>query len=547
MARRTLTLYLAKPDVENFASILSESAESRVQDGRTQVVDLQEFAEGARLYVFSSPPFTPGWLRHLAQQFNFEAAVLTSSACALLVFWVEGRMFISTFAHGWMYINEDNIEGDFGLRVALNGLNDDKLRRLERANLGDAMKGVSLSPFQREFESFGLDDALDLVRKVSGVANDNSSADVLTGAKSIKLSGEFELGDLPDLASECLDAFGSEAYRDTAFRVLDLVQPVVDRRRVTELDRELCERIRNQTGEFELGLPDTQEVQTVGFRFVGPNQRGYYADLLLENYVSALGDGLAALSEGQIRAHKIISVHDEPGLQQRWSIRSALVGSLEYDGGLYAINEGEWYHLDEVFKRSIDQTFRDYRSEWTDHPVMLRRFLDERGNSRFESEASYNAQIAAQKGWLCLDQQLISVAGVNRSDFEVCDLLDIANKRLIHVKKSSRRSSVLSHFFKQGSNSAQQMVKFGGAWDALAALVNDRFGPEARDELLAANADNGRPWTVEFLIADVPRADGQFNIPFFSKITMRDEFTNLRAMGYNVDLKFVRLARPHIQ
>jgi uncharacterized protein (TIGR04141 family) len=59
-----------------------------------------------------------------------------------------------------MYLDEDNIEGDFGLRVAINALDDKKLKRLERANLGDALRGVALSPFQREFTSFGQDDAL---------------------------------------------------------------------------------------------------------------------------------------------------------------------------------------------------------------------------------------------------------------------------------------------------------------------------------------------------------------------------------------------------
>ena len=546
MARKTLTLYLAKPDVQDFEDILTEKALERLRDLRTQIVDAPEFADGGRLFVFASAAFTPSWLTELGRHFALADNVITSSASAILAFWVEGRLFVSTFAAGWMSVNEDNIEGEFGLRVALNGLNDDKLRRLERANLGDAMRGVSLSPFQRDFESFGLDDALDLVRKISGVANNESSADVLTGAKSVKLSGEFDVSDLPALADECMAAFESVAYRDTSFRVLDLVSPVADRRLSNTLDVEVCDRIRNNTGEFELGLPDNQEVQTVGYKFVGPNKRGYYADLLLEHYISVLGDRLADLDPETIRRHQILSVHDEPGLSQKWSIRMALVGSLEHEGILYAINEGEWYNLNEAFKESIDRTFREYRSEWTDQPVRMVKLLDEDGNAKFQSEASYNLDVAGQKGWLCLDTRLISVAGVQRSEFEVCDLLDIENKRLVHVKKSSRKSSVLSHFFKQGSNSAQQMAKFGGAWDALGQLVEAEFGQEQADALRAAVADVERPWTVDFIIADSTRMDGQFNIPFFSKITMRDEFSNLRAMGYQVRLQFLRLAREVI-
>jgi uncharacterized protein (TIGR04141 family) len=161
MARKTLTIYLAKPDVQAFEDVLSDRARDRLGDIRTQTVDAPEFAEGARLFVFASAAFTPSWLTELGRHFDVNANVITSSASAVLAFWVGQRLFVSTFASGWMSINEDNIEGDFGLRVALNDLNDDKLRRLERANLGDAMRGVSLSPFQRNFESFGMDDALD--------------------------------------------------------------------------------------------------------------------------------------------------------------------------------------------------------------------------------------------------------------------------------------------------------------------------------------------------------------------------------------------------
>jgi uncharacterized protein (TIGR04141 family) len=46
---------------------------------------------------------------------------------------------------------------------------------------------------------------------------------------------------------------------------------------------------------------------------------------------------------------------------------------------------------------------------------------------------------------------------------------------------------------------------------------------------------------VEFVIADSPRADGDFNIPFFSKISLRDESNILKAMGFDVAIRFIRL------
>jgi uncharacterized protein (TIGR04141 family) len=210
MPKKTLTLYLAKVDVDEFEHLLTKGARDRIDRPSTQIVEAGEFGEGARLYVFVGDDISPRWLNELRREFAIGGRIETNSSCALLIFRASGRIFVSTFAHGWMYINEENIEGDFGLRVALNALDDTKLKRLERANLGDALRGVSLSPFQRDFSSFGLDDALDLVRKISGNTRDDASADALTGSRSLKVSGEFS-----EIASEALKFFESKFYQKT--------------------------------------------------------------------------------------------------------------------------------------------------------------------------------------------------------------------------------------------------------------------------------------------------------------------------------------------
>lgn len=89
--------------------------------------------------------------------------------------------------------------------------------------------------------------------------------------------------------------------------------------------------------------------------------------------------------------------------------------------------------------------------------------------------------------------------------FEACDLLDIANMRLIHVKKSSRQSSVLSHFFKQGSNSARILRTIPEARDALVKKVGDLTDAATAKALEDALGDSMDGWTVEFHIVDAPR------------------------------------------
>lgn len=541
MAQKTLTLYLGKDDLAEFHQAFTEEAQAKLGLQSTRIVDAPNFGDGAKLYVFVGQDHPPRWLGELRQHFQIDGQITTSSAAAVLLFWSAGRLFASPFAHGWMYLDEHRFEGDFGIRAAINALDDTKLKRLERANLGDALRAVALSPFQRGLTSFGLDDALDLIRKISGRTRDDANANSMTGSRSLRVTGEFGIADLPELAADALDYFSSDDYQQTQFAILDSVMPVADRELCEELDDLAAAAIRDGEERFELGLPVGFDDQAVSYRFKGPGLRGGHPDLLLRHYTQAMGERLPELTAEILRSHRIVAeFENEAKPNAHWAVRSALVGSLIYDNERFAINEGEWYRIEQAFKESIENTFADLVEQWAIPPEPLRKIYDEDGNGKYEAEADFNARFADANGFVLLDRALIQVPGVDRSEFETCDVLDIAAKRFLHIKKSSRRSSVLSHFFKQGANSARHFSMFANAWIRLRELVEGRAGAAAAAHLDAVRNDD-RPWKVEFIIADTPRADGAFNIPFFSKVSLRDEVRMLRAMQYDAGIKFIGL------
>ncbi|MHB0769830.1 DUF6119 family protein [Bradyrhizobium sp. 1.29L] len=158
----------------------------------------------------------------------------------------------------------------------------------------------------------------------------------------------------------------------------------------------------------------------------------------------------------------------------------------------------------------------------------------------YQSEESYNREIAQEAGYLLLDQKLIQIDDVAGPGIEMCDLLDIPGRRFIHVKKSSRQSSILSHFFKQGGVSAQMFRKYEPFRIKLVETVGRLYGAQADQDLRAALDDR---WTIEFQIADFPRSDGTHNIPFFSKLTLREEARDIEAMDFNVSVRFIKLTR----
>lgn len=536
----TFSLHLAKEALPDASEYLTDGARASLVAATTQTLEVDGFGDRCVVYVFQSGMRTPGWLVRLGNAFDGVSPFQTRSGAAVVLFEVNGRMFACTFAHGWMHLNEDEFEPDFGLKVAVNALDQTKLKRLELANLGDALRGVSQSSFQRDFQSFGVDDALDLVRKISGASRPGSGMTAITGARSLKVTGNFELNDLPDLTEELLELFSSDAYTETPFRVIDFVRPVVDGVRQSELNAEAASRIRNGFDNFELGLPSNLEAEGVTFRFKGPRLRNSFPDLLLRHYTTSLGDRLTQLDSDTLETHKIVAEFDEDRPPLQWSIRKALVGSVDLGGQRYAANEGQWYQVEDSFRAAVERSFSEVQGDWGEEPPLPpTTYYDEYGNGRIEREEDYTERLARHFGYVFLDQAFITIPNAARSQFEACDLLDIEGRRFIHVKKNSRRSNILSHFIKQGSNAARQFKRVPATWSQLVDRVRDRSNDDSAQRLAEQIRSRENTWRVEYWIIDSPRVNGEFAIPFFSRITLRDEVMDLRSMEYDVELRFI--------
>lgn len=547
MATKTFTLYLLKDRISDFHQSLSETAQSRLRVGDVVLSRSGELGQASVVYVFQNPITEPRWLSDIRSVFSLTERVNTQSASSIIFFRASGRAFAVTFGSAWLFLDPASIVNDFGLRVALNASNDDLLRRLDTSNLGEAMKGISQSASQRKFETFGVDEALELVRKINGKARNSDFGSTITGSSSLKVSKEMELVDLPALASEALQYYASTAYRSTSFRIIDNIMPVTDSDLAHQLDQSLVQAIISNSSEFELGLPEISDDDIVSFRFTGFNGRTSYQDLQLRHYRESLAQNLQNLSVATLHLHLITATYGDIQKPQRnLRVYDALIGSTTLDDERYAINEGAWYQVESQFRNSVQQSFSDHIESFPEPPPVVTTIISaDRRKRQFESEESYNTRYASEKGLILMDRRLIDIPDIQRSQFEVCDLIDIEGKRLIHVKMSGRRSSILSHLFKQGKNSARLLRSIDSAWTCVVERIRSDFGQTVSDRLLTALADRERPWRVEFHIVDHPLPTGEFTIPFFSRVTFRDEARDIRSMGYEVAIKFI--PKPNIQ
>lgn len=543
---KSYSLYLAKSEIENFEDIFTETAKEKIQAGDAFLSNSDILGDEATVYIFPSPPRSPSWLADINTVFAGTPVLTNRSSCAVVVFKHVDRLFVTAFAHGWQYLDDTKIESDFGLRVAINSLDDSKVRRIDSSHLGEAIKGVSQSAFQRDLQAFGVDEALDLVRRISGRVEDDEFANTISGATGLKITKEMEFADLPETAGEALARSQSTDYQSTGFCIIDKVSPISDKLLLAALDQKAVDIIKEGADNFELSMPGWSEDDVVYYGLLGTGLKGRFPDLLISKYRDALGAKLDDLDVEAIRKHFVVAeFNNDAAVKKRWSVKKALVGSIVENGGLYAISEGEWYRLDKQFKTDVDDGFATLKEDWLNPPLMIIKQVSDDGKKiGFESELSYNERCAEEYGQVLLDQQILTVPATPYGKFEACDLLDIEGKRLIHVKKSSRQSSVLSHFFKQGSNSAQILKTIPEARNALVEKVRETTDDPTADALNAALGEAMAGWKIEFHIVDAPRKDGTFMIPFFSRITLRDESRMLKGMAYDVSLRFIPTSKP---
>ena len=544
-SKNTFSLYLAKEDVSEFDDLLTDAARQHLNNGYAKKLTSDAFGDGGALYTFAGRRKPPNWAEQLKKHFPMANDLWAQSPCAILVFSRGNSIFAITFSYGHVYLDDRRTEADFGLKVAINFVSDEQLKSVERSNIGEAIREFAQAANQRDLRSFGFDDALDLIRKVTGYASENDFADKVTGSRALRFSKAIDINEVPDAAATAIDLFKSKAYQSTSFRVIDFLAPVLDFSMQSLLDQALLEALQEGSDEFEISLPEILPDDVGSFRFERMHSSKFYPDLSLEVYRDNLGDGLTDLTVDQMKAHRVAAydlASNKPF--KNWSVHQSLVGSLVINGGRYALNEGLWYAISEVFKEAADAEFVELTAEADKRLRPFKKILAavnaKKKKDHYQSEGSYNQEIADETGYLLLDERLVQIEDVPGPGVEACDLLDVEGRRFIHVKKSSRQSSVLSHLFKQGSNSAQLVRKYEAFKDGITNVIRKHYGDAEAAAFEAALTDK---WTVEFQIADYPRVNGQHNIPFFSKLTLRDEARVIRAMEFDVRVGFITLSR----
>lgn len=487
---------------------------------------IQEISiDGSRigtLYIKNARSTRPQWLDFFDEVPEIKALDLRNRTHSA-VFLVEtaGRGFALSFGYGYSMIEPAAIKRRFGLRAALNLVDPEQIRSMDRKRL------ESVTMYTREqagrgsgLNAFTIDAERELLRSITGASKDKGVGTRVSGKDAFAITGRAELGQILERVASWYELSQKDEYKGS-FLWVDNIAEERDSAKILSLDSILEVRIRD--GDLEkiwLMPPEILDWTDIdGFRF--RNKNGPLCqELEFDTYFADRYREQSEASIKKMKKDKVLAQSNETGAADpRWSVYGCLYAEVMLDDDLYILDESQWYRIDRNFADEV----AGFQSAMVTTGLSL-------PPCEGENEGHYNARVAKEsRGALKLMDKKTVSSGTGRGTVEVCDLYHPVRKIFVHVKKYSS-SSTMSHLFAQGYVAAQSLLYHRGfqrrAIDKFpdGGLPEGDFDPAEYEVAYAVIAKAGR--------------DG-VELPFFSLVNLRTAAQTLERIGFKRTLTVI--------
>lgn len=507
---RSVTIYLLREDIVRPEEALRSPAKLKsfdVGSGSARI---------GRLYVQSSRPQVPRWAKLFSNYLDVNELGRVSTSSAVFLVQIKKRLFALTFGQGRHLLNPGAWEERFGLKVALNCIEENHLRSIDKRTF-DAIARHTRVQSSREAAppDFGLDIEQDLLRAVTGTPTDERLGKKLDGMDALHVLARVEISELGEMLSMYLEKFHDTTYKKV-FPWVDHIAEVSNPKTIDELDQRLMDRVNSEDlDRCWLAVPEVVDwAEISGFRYGFGARTPEYHDLHFPEFLASLREGSSVTLEVLKRRHAHC-IGDEGHEIDEWPIYQCIYCEIEHNGDSYLLSGGKWYRVNRDFVTEVNADFE-----------RLPRFPRALADYDDDTEAAYCERVAGAGGgqYALMDRKTIQIGG-GYSKVEFCDLFSQA-KDLVHVKRYGG-SSVLSHLFSQGLVSGEAFrsdTKFRQDVDALLPRTHKMADPS-----MAPNASD-----YQIVFAVVSDSPDPLTLPFFSKINLRHAARRLQAIGYRV-------------
>ena len=164
------------------------------------------------IYYCDSNKKVPRWKPYL-DELSSETIDIAENASnkAVVLVHIQDRIMAIVFGYGRSFLKEECIERNFGLKVALNIINPNKMRSINAATIEDMVvtthRQASYSTTQDEF---GLNVTNDIMKGLTGEPYDPIYGNHISGKDSLVVSVFMEIAELGEKLNLYYDAYKDE-------------------------------------------------------------------------------------------------------------------------------------------------------------------------------------------------------------------------------------------------------------------------------------------------------------------------------------------------
>ena len=518
--RQDLTIYLLKESVDDLKKAIKNPdihVHKEINLNPELIVNL---------YIkksYSNPPKWANFFHGTVDKIEFGK---NSSTGAVLFIPLKNRYFAISFGQQGRYIIDSTyLEMGFGLRVALNSIDEHSLKSIDKSSFEVYPKQYrEQSGKEAELQYFGIDVEKDLLRAVTGRPVDKEIGYRITGMDALRVNAEVKLETLEPYLDKVLSKYEDTSYKKS-FEWVDHIGEIKDKGLIEKLDEQLIQKISDlKTDNIWLAVPEIINWERVaGFTHTGSRNVRHY-DVRITDFLKSIGD--LSLSKELLLRRKIQCVDDDFLPLFERAVYYFIYGEIVQGNNTYLINNGKWYNVNRDFVGEINSSY-----------ASITRYNSELPVYKDETEPKYNTRVAKEysDNFVLMDANNIKLPG-RPTPVEFCDLYS-KNKELIHIKRYTG-SSNLSHLFNQGVVSGEllQMER------RFRELVNKELPESHKIENVEKRPLAGQYKVVYAIISEYDEA---LEIPFFSKISLKNAVRRLESIGFNVELAKISVDEMH--
>ncbi len=479
-----------------------------------------DFEEENVFYYDKSHSYKPSWIRSFFENKLENLELFNQSTKGVYFVKVsvnsEERYFAVPFGYGHSMIDKIYCEDDFGLKVVLNLVDRDSIRKIEKRTLSSEPKNTveQLSKIGN-ISDFGIDIEQDLLEEITGKPNNiYFGENLVTGKIAFSASVKFNIFNIEEFLKKCYEYYKREDYKNR-FSFIDQVREI---RATEEWDKMLIDELKNEEDQnvrVWMAIPEIIEWEDVARFSYSGKKENLVDDITIQDFKQSLSeDQKKKLDLDFLKKRKVCCFRSSMDEEYtNWSYFNCLYCEITKDDRKILLTNGKWYEIAKDFVEEVEESYKNTLSDSVNITLL--------GCGKKIYEDKYNESLAKAIGGVLMDKKNITYGG-GSSSVEFCDVFDTKNKTFIHIK-NYYGSSALSHLFAQGRVSAQMF------------LSDPKFRKKVKEKEPSLTFDertNPTPNDYKIVFGIISESKKDLNIPFFSKVNFKNERNLLNTFGY---------------